>query len=255
MDRTMRNRLDKLDLRVAVIDSDNYTEQAIHAYLAWDRRTRSLMDYSSLGEFARSMGELKPAQYPDVVILDVNNVGERAANRQSVQLLTDTLAEAAVVCLSHIDDLDMLHAAVSGGARAFLHKGDVGIHISSAVCLAHLLTKQEFLYSRRMDEARRILNHPRLSGRLARLLPRPLSYAGMTARVRRAIELYAIEGMPAELIANEMQLTESTVRAYIKQAYAVLGLRNADDSFLANLSQRERAFRKLTALDLDNFEL
>ena len=249
----MPTRIDELDLKVAVIDSDNYTEQAIHAYLAWDRRTRSLTDYSSLGEFRRSLRQLKPAQYPDVVILDVNNVGDRAENRQSVQLLTEALADAALVCLSHIDDLDLLYAAAAGGARAFLHKRDVGFHISSAVCLASQLTKEQFLYSRLMDQARRMLYHPRLMRPLARRLPPPLRYDGMSASVRRAIELYAIEGMPAQLIANELLLSENTVRSYIKQAYKIIGVRAADDTFLANLSQRERAFVKLTALDLDGF--
>ena len=63
------------------------------------------------------------------------------------------------------------------------------------------------------------------------------------------IELYAIEGMPAALIADELTLAESTVRDYIKDAYDALGLHESDDTFLADLSQRERAFMKLTALE------
>ena len=238
-----------MDLKVALIDSDYYTEKAIHAYLAWDRRTRALTDYSGLEAFWRSLDGVAAADYPDVVILDVNNVGERGDIRLSIQRLVDTVTGAAVVCLSHIDDLDLFYAAAAGGARAFLHKEDVGYHIASAVCLASQFHQDEFLYSRRMDRARRMLNHRRVTGPLAIALPKPVQYEGLSERARQTIELYAIEGMPADLIANELTLSVHYVRDNIKEAYDALGLLDHDDTFLANLSQRERAFMKLTALE------
>lgn len=246
-----------IDLKVALIDSDYYTEKAIHAYLAWDRRTRALTDYSSLERFWGALGALDAAAYPDIVILDVNNLGERGDLRQSIRGLVEAAPAAAVVCLSHIDDLDLFYAAADGGARAFLHKEDVRFHIASAVCLASQMRRDELLYSRRMDAARRLLNHRRASSPLAIALPRPAQYVGLEetdgkgggATRRRAIELYAIEGMPAALIANELRLSEHYVRDLIKEAYDALGLRDHDDTFLANLSQRERAFMKLTALE------
>ena len=251
------NGIGEMDLKVALIDSDYYTEQAIHAYLAWDRRTRALTDYSSLAHFWQSLDGVDSSAYPDVVILDVNNTGDRADIRLSIQRLVDTISSGAVVCLSHVDDLDLFYAAAAGGARAFLHKEDARIYIASAVCLASQLRPDELLYSRRMDGARRILNHRRASSPLAIALPGPVQYAGLQAsdskgsgfKRRRAIELYAIEGMPAALIADELRLSESTVRDYIKSAYDALGLHDYDDTFLANLSQRERAFMKLTALE------
>ena len=249
--------IDGIDLKVALIDSDYYTEKAIHAYLAWDRRTRALTDYSSLEEFWQSLDGAATSDYPDVVILDVNNVGGRRDIRLLIRRLADTVLGAAVVCLSYIDDLDLFYAAAAGGARSFLHKEDVRIHIASAVCLASQLSRDEFLYSQKMDAARRMLNHPRATRPLAIALPKPVQYVGLKDEdhkgagrtIRRAIELYAIEGMPAALIADEMRLAESTVRDYIKTAYGALGLREYDDTFLANLSQRERAFVKLTALE------
>lgn len=237
------------DLNVALIDSDYYTEKAIHAYLAWDRRTRALTDYSSLAAFWRSLDGVAAAEYPDVVILDVNNIGERGDLRLSIQRLVDRIRGAAVVCLSHIDDLDLFYAAAEGGARAFLHKEDVGYHIASAVCLASQFQEDELLFSGRMDAARRMLNHRRVTRPLAIALPKPVQYEGLSARARRTIELYAIEGMPAALIANELSLSVHYVRDNIKQAYDALGLHEYDDTFLANLSQRERAFVKLTALE------
>lgn len=241
--------VDGIDLRVALIDSDYYTEKAIHAYLAWDRRTRALTDFSSLNDFWRALDGVYATAYPDVIILDVNNTGERRDIRRSIQRLVETVAGAAVVCLSYVDDLDMLYAAAEGGARAFLHKQDVRFHIASAVSLASQLREDEFLYSRRMDAARRLLNHPRAASPLAISLPKPVEYHGLSKRRRRAIELYAIEGMPAALIADELSLRESTVRDYIKDAYDALGLRDHGETFLADLSQRERAFMKLTALE------
>lgn len=237
------------DLKVALIDSDYYTEKAIHAYLAWDRRTRALTDYSSLKDFWRALEGVDAAAYPDAIILDVNNVGERGDVRQSIRGLVDTVSAATLVCLSHVDDLDLFYAAAEGGARAFLHKDDVRYHIASAVCLASQLKAGEFLYSPKMDNARRLLNHPQATGPLAVALPKPVQYSGLSKTSRRTIELYAIEGMPAALIANELNLSIHYVRDNIKGAYDALGLHDHDETFLANLSQRERAFMKLTALE------
>ena len=240
-----------VDLRVALIDSDYYTEKAIHAYLAWDRRTRALTDFSSLEQFWQALDRVAAAAYPDVIILDVNNVGERGDIRMLIQRLVDNVPKATLVCLSHIDDLDLLYAAAAGGARAFLHKEDVRYHIASVVCLACELRREELLYSQKMDAARRMLNHPRASHPIAIQLPKPVQYDGLTPRVRRTIELFAIEGMPAALIANELRLKQSTVTDYVKKAYQALGLQDLepDETFLASLPNRERAFMKLTALE------
>ncbi len=237
-----------IDLSVALIDSDYYTEKAIHAYLAWDRRTRALTDFSSLEQFWKSLQSTPVAGHPDVIILDVNNSGERGDIRLSIERIVTRVPDAALVCLSHIDDLDLFYAAAAGGARAFLHKQDVRYHIASAVCLASQLDARELLYSRSMDVARRLLNHPRASSPLAIALPRPVQYEGLSERLRRTIELYALEGMPADLIADEMSLAPSTVRSYIKEAYDALGMFNASNA-LDDLPRRERAFMKLTALE------
>ncbi|MYE26298.1 MAG: response regulator transcription factor [Chloroflexi bacterium] len=242
-------RIGDIDLKVALIDSDYYTEKAIHAYLAWDRRTRALTDYSSLEQFWLSLDGVGAAAYPDVIILDVNNVGERGDIRRDIKRLVDDLPQATVVCLSHIDDLDLFYAAAEGGARAFLHKEDVGYHIASAVCLAAAeLREDELLYSRKMDDARRLLNLKRDTVRL----PQPVQFPGLTPRKRRVIELFAIEGMPAALIANELRIKQSTVTDYVKKAYQALGLQDLElnEMFLASLPQRERAFMKLTALEI-----
>ncbi len=235
-----------LNLNVALIDSDYYTEKAIHAYLAWDRRTRALTDYSSLEEFWQSLAGASAEAYPDVIILDVNNVGERGDIRRSIKRLVDAIAGLSLVCLSHIDDLDLFYAAAEGGAQAFLHKDDVRFHIASAVCIAATeLQGGELLYSRKMNAARHLLNLKRDTV----ALPQPVQYAGLTPRLRQTIELYAIEGMPAKLIADEMSLAESTIRGNIKNAYVILGLHEYDETFLADMDNRERAFMKLTALE------
>ncbi|MCY3978557.1 MAG: hypothetical protein OXG23_10700 [Chloroflexi bacterium] len=253
-------RIGDIDLRVALIDSDYYTEKAIHAYLAWDRRTRALTDYSSLEQFWLSLDGVGAAAYPDVIILDVNNVGERGDIRREIKRLVDDLPKATVVCLSHIDDLDLFYAAAEGGAQAFLHKDDVRFYIASAVCIAATeLRGGELLYSAKMDDARRLLNHRRATRPLAIALPQPMRYVGLEAEKsaevgytrRRTIELFAVEGMPAKLIANELQLSEGAIRDHIKEAKLILGLRDLepDDDFLANLPKREQAFVKLTALE------
>ena len=103
-------------------------------------------------------------------------------------------------------DLDLLYAAVDGGARAFFLKSDVLLQIAPAVCYAQRLAADAFVYSQGAAAAIGRLKHSRL--RRSRELPGPRRYPELTKRKREAIILYAIEGMPARLVADEMGIAE-----------------------------------------------
>lgn len=237
------------DLRVAIVDGDIYTLKAINAYLAWDRRTRVVRKSLTVKDFWAWIAKCQEREYPQVVILDIDNISERRALNAAIQALKTKIPGLIVICMAHTDDLDMLYAAAEGGASAFLLKDDVRIHISWAVCYISRLRGDEFCYSAGVESARRMLYHGRLDAGQARKLPGARQYQGLTPRVRQTIELYAVEGMPANLVADELALTVSAVRDNIKRAYQILGLQEYDENFLDNMNQRERAFMRLTALD------
>ena len=156
-----------------------------------------------------------------------------------------------IICLAQFADLDLIHAAAEAGAKAYWLKDDVRLHIGWAVCACCCLDQDALSISSSVVEAGRRLAHRRL--RLARTLPGPRNYTGFTPRVRQAAELYVVEGMPVRLIANEMGVSENTVRGYIKKTYQILeSFHNDEQDYPNDLSQQEVGFMRLTALELSD---
>lgn len=237
----------EVDLRVAIIDSDRYALNAINAYLAWDRRTRVVLKTDSLKELAAKIAEWTEFEYPHVVILDANYVDGVGGLFSAISELRRSIPGLMVICLAQIADLNTIHEAIHGGARAFFLKDDVRLHIGWASYFTAIVEKRCFFISGGLVDACKKLSHERL--RFTKLLPGPRMYPGLTPRLREAIILYAIEGMRPRLIAHEMGISEITVRDYIKKAYRVLESAADDCDYPADMSQQEVAFMRLTALE------
>ena len=243
----MTSGIGEIDLKVAIIEGDRYALNAINAYLAWDRRTRVGMKVESLEEFWLSLGRLHEGEFPDVVILDANHVGGAHALDRAIRNIYDSVPGALVICLAQFPDLDLVYAAVDGGADAFLLKQDVRLHIAWAICLVFRLGKRQFMISAGLCEAIRKLRHDRL--RNPRLLPGPRQYHGLSDRIREAIILFAVEGMPARLVADEMGISPSTANDYNKKANRILESFSDDSGDYPNdMSPKEIAFMRITAL-------
>lgn len=240
-------RIGTIDLNVAVIDSDFYARHAINAYLAWDRRTRVVGKFASLDDFhaAQGAGSLKPQ--PNIVIIDASDSATAEHLRSAIDALQAAIQKLKIVCLAPFADADYLLAAADSGAIAYLLKADARIHIAWALCHVALLTGDDFLISAGVAKAAAKLEHPRLGK--ARFLAQPRPYKNMTPRIRQAIELYAVEGMPQKLVAHEMDIEVDTVRDYIRQAYDILDALHPDDTaYPLDMHRQEIAFMRITAL-------
>ena len=239
----------KTHLKVAIVDSDRYALNAINAYLAWDRRTSVIIKTDGPESFwaVYDAGTLR--EQPDVFVLDANHQGGALQLAAAIDRLRRAFPEIMVICMAQFADLDLLHAAADAGAKAYWLKDDVRLHIGWAVCAARCLAQDHFTLSTGVVMAGRKLSHRRLQR--IHELPGPRRYFGFTPRVRQAAELYAIEGMPVRLIADEMGVGESTVRGYIKKAYAILESYHDDErDYPHDMSPQEVAFMRITALEL-----
>jgi hypothetical protein len=82
------------------------------------------------------------------------------------------------------------------------------------------------------------------------VLPPQRHYPEMTDRIRQAIQLCVIEGMPAHLAADEMGISLHTIRGYIKEGYRILESYDQAD-YPVDMTPQERAFMRFTALEDD----
>ncbi|MCY3574419.1 MAG: hypothetical protein OXG92_10510 [Chloroflexi bacterium] len=242
-----------IDLNVAVIDSDFYARHAINAYLAWDRRTRVVGKFARLDEFHAALRAGAFKAQPRIVVVDASDSATAEHLRLAIDKLQAAIPGIDIVCLAPFADGDYLFAAAAGGAKAYLLKADTRIHIAWALCHVAQLASDDFLISAGLADVAAKLRHARL--RKARSLAQPRLYKDMTPRIRQAIELYAVEGMPQKLVAHEMGIEVDTVRDYIRQAYDILDALHPDDTdYPLDMHRQEIAFMRITALAIPDVE-
>jgi DNA-binding NarL/FixJ family response regulator len=69
--------------------------------------------------------------------------------------------------------------------------------------------------------------------------------------VQEALRLCVVEGMSAELAADEMGISAHTIRSYVKEGYRILETYD-DTPYPPDLSPQERAFMRITALEKES---
>jgi DNA-binding NarL/FixJ family response regulator len=236
-------RLTNINLKVLVMDSDYYALQAINSYLAWDRRTRVIALNESIDEMWRFIDRAPAAEHPDIVVLDANHLGGAAGLRATVDRLRRRVSGALVIFLAQTPEAALIEAAADIGARGFLLKGEVRLQIAWAIVYA---LDHDFIITPGVAKAAESAFHPRLQQ--ASTLPKRREYPELTDRIRQAIELCVVKGMPAHLAADEMGISLHTIRSYIKEGYRILEAYD-DTEYPVEMSPQERAFMRLTGFN------
>jgi DNA-binding NarL/FixJ family response regulator len=232
-----------INLKVVVMDTDFYSLQAINSYLAWDRRTRVTFMTNSLDKMWGFLYRLPKAELPDVVVLDANHMGENSGLQRTIGDLRNLIPNVMVICLAQFADTDLVTVAATAGARAFMLKQDVRLHIAWAICYT---LDHDFVVTQGVASVSETVFHNRVFR--ATILPDQRQYPEMTDRIRQAIKLCVIEGMPAHLAADEMGISLHTIRGYIKEGYRILESHDRTE-YPTDMTPQERAFMRFTALE------
>jgi DNA-binding NarL/FixJ family response regulator len=238
-----------LNLKVLIIDPDFYALRALNSYVAWDRRARVSVLSKSIEDAFNKLDHMAEVEYPDVAVIDPEAFATPEALREGIKRLRRRVKELVAVCLARRIDPHWITAALDGGARGYMLREEVGIHVVGALVYAH---DHELTVSRAVQR----LNHDPYDVRLqdAKVLPKEREYPEMTERIRQALWLCVIEGMSAQLAADEMGVSPHTIRSYIKEGYRILKAHD-DTEYPENMSPEEQAFMRFTALDEDEEKL
>ncbi len=229
-------------IRVFVIERDIYARQSITSYLSWDRRTRVIGSAGTPHEMAADLAEHPEAGRLDAVTLDIGLAADPEDLTALIKRVQQYAPEAAIICLAYNTDPTWIAAARQAGARAYLLRETVGVGVA---CAVHFALKHDFVVTQEAVEAF-YTAHQELFG--AEILPQRRQYDRMTPRIEQALWLCVVEGLPAELAAEEMGVSTSTVRSYIKEGYRILESQD-DTHYPATISPAERAFLRFTALE------
>lgn len=228
------------NLTVAVLDTDFYALQSIANYLALDRRTRVVCTAETREELLGYLDGATEVELPGAILLDADHAGTPEELGLFLRQLHERVPGTMILCLAQSVDPDLLLAAARAGARGYLLKQDLRLQISWAIIFA---LEHDFVITPGVHGAALDL----FDGRLFRatVLPAPRQYPELTDRIREAIRLCVVEGMPAQLAADEMGISPHTVRSYIKEGYRILESCN-DLEFPVDMTAQERAFYRFT---------
>ena len=236
-------KLANVNLKVLLLDTDYYALQAINSYLAWDRRTRVTCMAESVDDMWRYINRTPHAELPDVVVLDADHMGGPNALRMHIERLRQKIRNVIVICLAQFADPALIEQAVDSGARGYLLKSEVRLQIAWAIVFA---LEHDFIVTTTIAHAgEQIFNNQLLH---TTTLPPRREYPELTERIRQAIELCVVEGMPAHLAADEMGISLHTIRSYIKEGYRILEAYD-ETEYPVDMSPQERAFMRLTGFD------
>lgn len=238
-----------INLKVVVMDTDYYAMQSINGYLAWDRRTRVTFMTTKLDEFWNYLRESPVAELPDVIILDADHLGDSVDIQKKLVYIQDIIPNVIIICLSQNQSSNLVEAVAQAGARAFMLKDEVGMQIAWAVVYS---LDRDFVITNGVARHLKDTHNKRLYQ--AAILPEQRDYPEMTDRIRQAIRLCVIEGMPALLAADEMGISLHTIRGYIKEGYRILESYDQYE-YPTDMTPQERAFMRFTALANDNQNL
>jgi DNA-binding NarL/FixJ family response regulator len=230
-----------INLKVLVVDSDFFALQALNSYLAWDRRTRVVALVNTVQEAIEHIQSVADAERPDVIVLEAEIFSEAGPLRAAIQRFRQMIKNVMVFCLALKVEPAHVAAAIEAGARGYLLRNEIRLQIVGAICYA---LDHEFVVTGGVQTA----GEAHLS-RMT-LIPSERLYPEMTERIRQALYLYVVEGMPAQLAADEMGISPHTIRSYVKEGYRILEAHDETD-YPEEMGPLERAFMRFTALNQD----
>jgi DNA-binding NarL/FixJ family response regulator len=208
-------------LRVFLLDDHEVVRRGVREML---EAASDLEVVGEAGTAEEAYGRI-PAATPDVAILDV-----RLPDGDGIEVCREIRSghpEIACLMLTSFADDEALFSAILAGASGYVLKQVRGTDLVDAV--------------RRVGRGESLLD-PLMTTRVLERLrqpPQPDELAGLTTQERRVLDLIA-EGMTNRQIGEQLFLAEKTVKNYVSNLLAKLGMsRRAEAAaYAARLSER-----------------
>jgi len=160
---------------------------------------------------------------PDLVLLDLMLPGLDGLS--CLALLRERHPETTVVVLSGTEDEEIVERALSGGAAAVVRKS-----ISPAdlpVLLRQVLQGSVKFATTRI--ARAVVTKATRQSRLDEVRAEACGETGLTARELEVLEMVA-RGLPNRAVAEELFLSDQTVKRHLRKVYRKLGVANRTEA-------------------------
>ncbi|HKB21142.1 MAG TPA: response regulator transcription factor [Gaiellaceae bacterium] len=162
---------------------------------------------------------------PDLVLLDLQLPGLDGLS--CLALLRELHPETTVVVLSGVEDDEIVERALSGGAAAVVRKS-----ISPAdlpVLLRQVLLGSVHFATPRI--ARAVVTQATRQSQLDKARAQACGETGLTTRELEVLEMVA-RGLPNRTVAEQLFLSDQTVKRHLRKVYRKLGVANRTEAAL-----------------------
>ena len=218
-----------MPIRVFLLDDHELVRRGIRDLL-WTEDDVNVVGEASTADEAL---EKIPQTKPDVAVLDVR-LGEAADERGGIEVCREIRSahpEVACVMLTSFADDEALFASIMAGAAGYVLKQIRGSDLVAGI--------------RRVAAGESLLD-PAVTARVLERLrnPRPAEddpLAGLSPQERRILD-YIADGYTNRQIGEAMYLAEKTVKNYVSNLLAKLGMsrRTEAAAYAARLAERRR---------------
>jgi DNA-binding NarL/FixJ family response regulator len=216
-----------MPVRVFLLDDHELVRRGIRDLLWAEEDMVVVGDAATAEDALERIAQTKP----DVAVLDVRlGEGEGASGVEVCRDIRSAHPEVACVMLTSYADDEALFASIMAGAAGYVLKQIRGPELVEAI--------------RRVGQGESLLD-PTVTARVLDRLRNPRTepdpLAGLTPQERRILDLIA-EGMTNRRIGEEMYLAEKTVKNYVSNLLAKLGMERRTEAaaYAARLAERRR---------------
>jgi len=210
-------------IRLLVVDDHTLFRRALTALLGSEPGLEVVGDAADAGEAQRKAERLQP----DVILLDNHLPG--VAGVQAIPALLEACPHARVIMLTVSEDEQDLAAALRAGAAGYLLKQIRGSELVDSI--------------RSVASGVSLLPPEVVDATLARLRTPPEDpFRVLTGQERKVLDLIS-EGRTNRQIADELGLAEKTIKNYVSNMLAKLGLHSRTEAATMAVRLEERRQR------------
>ena len=210
------------ETRIMIVDDHDVVREGLRALLS---RRAGFAVVAEAGSVAQAISEAARTQ-PDVIVMDVRMPD--GSGIEACREIRQERPETKVIMLTSYADEDAVFASILAGAAGYLLKQTRGSALADAI---ESVAKGESLLDPAVTQ--KVMERVRMSGK--RDADDPLS--GLTDQEHKILTLIA-EGKTNKEIAEEVYLSDKTVKNYVSNILSKLNLRRRSEA-AAFIARRE----------------
>jgi DNA-binding NarL/FixJ family response regulator len=219
-----------MGVRVHLADDHTMFREGLEAILSSRGEGIEVVGRSSMGEDAVS---IVGKNRPDVVITEIDR--ELNTAKDVISRIRTASPDSRIVVLTMFDNLRYLKALAGMGIDAYLHKTSSTEELLAAIEAA----------SRKPDEGNVVVSMPR--GLIERIGQEPT--AGALSERETEIVVLAARGLSNRLIAEELHLSEATVKRHLANVYQRIGVNSRSEAVKMALMEQWIGLGEITSSD------